>query len=67
MAAPLIGARSMNQLETNLAALELELTGGQLARLDGVSEMPRGFPHEYLRRPAIQANIYGGQSISIRD
>lgn len=67
MAAPLIGARSIRQLEANLAALELELTSDQLARLDGVSAVPLGFPHEYLQRPAVQANIYGGLSISIRD
>lgn len=66
MAAPLIGARSINQLEVNLAALELELTDDQLAQLDGVGAVPLGFPHEYLRRPAIKANIYGGMSISTR-
>ncbi|NAO97729.1 MULTISPECIES: aldo/keto reductase [unclassified Halomonas] len=66
MAAPLIGARSISQLEANLAALELELTGDQLARLDEVSAVPLGFPHEYLRRPAVQANIYGDMSISMR-
>ena len=66
MAAPLIGARSISQLEANLAALELELTGDQLARLDEVSAVPLGFPHEYLRRPTVQANIYGDMSISMR-
>lgn len=67
MAAPLIGARSISQLEANLTALELELTNDQMARLDSVSAVPLGFPHEYLRRSAIQANIYGGLSISTRD
>nr|WP_300311489.1 aldo/keto reductase [Halomonas sp.] len=64
MAAPLIGARSTDQLDANLAALELQLTDDQLARLDNVSKVSLGFPHDYLQRPAIQANIYGGMSIA---
>lgn len=41
----IIGARRMEQLEDNLAAVELALTAEELARLDGVSRLPPGYPH----------------------
>ena len=40
----IIGARRMAQLEDNLAAVELELTAGELARLDEASRLPLGYP-----------------------
>lgn len=41
----IIGARRMEQLEDNLAAVELALTAEELARLDSVSRLPPGYPH----------------------
>ncbi len=41
----LTGASSAEQLEANLAALDLRLTGDQLARLDDVSARPAPYPH----------------------
>lgn len=49
--APIIGARTVDQLEDNLGALDVELTGAQLASLDDASGTPAGFPHELLSRP----------------
>jgi hypothetical protein len=46
--APIIGARTLAQLEDNLGALEVEFTAAQLARLDEVSAIGRGIPHELL-------------------
>ena len=66
VAAPLIGARSLEQLETNLTALELRLEDDELAKLDEASSITLGFPHEYLKRPEIIQNIYGGMSIRTR-
>ncbi|WP_295808849.1 aldo/keto reductase [uncultured Nitratireductor sp.] len=65
--APLIGARSLNQLEGNLEALDLDLTPGEIDSLNQVSAIDLGFPHDYLRRPAVRQNIYGGMSIETRD
>ncbi|HVX23195.1 MAG TPA: aldo/keto reductase [Acidimicrobiales bacterium] len=40
----IVGAKSLDQLEDNLAALELELTGAELAELDQVSALPTEYP-----------------------
>lgn len=41
----IIGARRMEQLEDNLAAVELALTAEEMARLDDVSRLPLVYPH----------------------
>ncbi|MFG1646784.1 aldo/keto reductase [Amycolatopsis sp. NPDC049252] len=50
MPAPLIGARSPEQLTESLGALALDLTAAQVDRLTEVSEVPLPFPHDVLRR-----------------
>jgi aryl-alcohol dehydrogenase-like predicted oxidoreductase len=44
---PILGARRREQLEDNLGALELELTAAELARLEQVSRIELGFPHDF--------------------
>jgi aryl-alcohol dehydrogenase-like predicted oxidoreductase len=44
---PILGARSREQLEDNLGALELELSAPELARLDEESRIELGFPHDF--------------------
>jgi aryl-alcohol dehydrogenase-like predicted oxidoreductase len=44
---PIVGARTAEQLATNLRALELNLTSEELARLDEVSRIDLGFPHDF--------------------
>ena len=44
---PILGARRRQQLEDNLGALELELTATELARLEEVSRIQLGFPHDF--------------------
>lgn len=48
----LVGARTLAQLKDNLGALEIELDTGQRARLDEVSAVDPGFPHDILGRLA---------------
>ncbi|WP_284742623.1 aldo/keto reductase [Amycolatopsis sp. RTGN1] len=50
MPAPLIGARSPEQLAETLGALELDLTEAQLDRLTAVSAPDLPFPHGILAR-----------------
>ncbi|RSD11550.1 aldo/keto reductase [Amycolatopsis eburnea] len=50
MPAPLIGARSPEQLAETLGALTLEVTGAQLDRLTEVSAPELPFPHGILAR-----------------
>ncbi|MDF1632215.1 aldo/keto reductase [Mycoplana sp. MJR14] len=45
---PIIGPRTREQLEDNLAALTVKLTEAQIARLDAASEIPLGFPFEVV-------------------
>ena len=45
---PILGARTAEQLQDNLAVLEWELDEGQLARLEEVSRIHLGFPHNFL-------------------
>jgi aryl-alcohol dehydrogenase-like predicted oxidoreductase len=55
--APIVGARTLAQLEEDLGALELELGAPQRARLAEASAIELGFPRELLaQRPAIRAS-----------
>jgi len=60
--APIIGARTIEQLDDNLAALDVELTLDQLSRLSQVSRPKLNFPAEFLtasapfRNPEITIN-----------
>jgi aryl-alcohol dehydrogenase-like predicted oxidoreductase len=50
--APVLGVRTVAQLQDNLGSLELELSNEQLARLDAVSRVPKVFPMDILKSPA---------------
>ncbi len=45
---PIIGARTAEQLEDSLGYLDVDLRDDVLRRLDDVSAVPKGFPHEFL-------------------
>lgn len=45
-AIPIVGPRSLDQLQDYMAALDLELSADQLARLNQVSAIAPGIPHE---------------------
>ncbi|NRF95973.1 aldo/keto reductase [Paenibacillus frigoriresistens] len=44
--APIIGVRTMEQLESNLGAADWSLTEEQVLRLDGVSALPVTYPYD---------------------
>lgn len=58
---PIIGPRSVAQLENNLAAARLTLPADQIARLDAVSALPLVFPHSINENPATRQRISGGK------
>jgi diketogulonate reductase-like aldo/keto reductase len=58
-AIPIIGPRTRAQLNDNLAATEASLTADHIRRLDDVSAISLGFPHDLLAAPAIQDRIAG--------
>jgi aryl-alcohol dehydrogenase-like predicted oxidoreductase len=45
---PLVGAKTRAQLDDNLGCLEFELDPEHKQRLDEVSRIPLGFPHDFL-------------------
>jgi aryl-alcohol dehydrogenase-like predicted oxidoreductase len=45
---PIIGARKLDQLMDNLAAVDLALPDGALERLDEASAIELGFPHDFI-------------------
>jgi aryl-alcohol dehydrogenase-like predicted oxidoreductase len=64
--APLIGARTLSQLEDNLGALEVKLPDDARARLEQASTVALGFPHDVLARPSTMASVFGDTKISPR-
>jgi aryl-alcohol dehydrogenase-like predicted oxidoreductase len=60
-ALPIIGPRTVAQLEGNLAAANVVLSAEQLARLDEVSALPRVFPYTLLEDTANRDRIFGGK------
>jgi aryl-alcohol dehydrogenase-like predicted oxidoreductase len=64
--APIIGARTLAQLEDNLGALEVELGPDQRARLDEASRVELGFPHDFLNRPMTREVTFGGIQVEPR-
>ena len=62
---PVLGARTPAQLDDNLGALDLTLAADQLARLDALSAVPLGFPHETLASPFI-VTAFGGTRVEPR-
>lgn len=51
---PIVGARKVSQLQDVLVASELVLEAEHLERLDDVSRISLGFPHEFLNAAATQ-------------
>lgn len=56
---PILGARTPVQLEETLRALELELSGEQLARLDAAAAPDLGFPTRFLADEEVVGLIFG--------
>jgi aryl-alcohol dehydrogenase-like predicted oxidoreductase len=59
----LLGASKLEQLENNLSALNTQLSPDQIKRLDDISRVAMGFPHEHLANPTIKQTISGGVEV----
>jgi aryl-alcohol dehydrogenase-like predicted oxidoreductase len=57
---PILGATSETQLRDNLGCLAVTLSAEQFKRLDDVSRIELGFPHDWLASAPIQELVYGG-------
>ncbi len=64
---PIIGAKNLVQINDNLACMEFVLSDDYIQRLNEVSKIELGFPHNFLSTDAIRNIIYGGTYSSIYD
>ncbi|MER5551528.1 aldo/keto reductase [Streptomyces sp. NPDC002793] len=64
--APVVGARTLAQLEDNLGALEVDFTAPQLARLDEAGAIGLGYPHAMLASDHIRRVTAGDLRIEPR-
>jgi aryl-alcohol dehydrogenase-like predicted oxidoreductase len=61
-ALPIIGPRTLAQLENNLASTKVTLSPEQIARLDEVSAIPPVFPYTVINDPGTRQLYTGGKS-----
>jgi aryl-alcohol dehydrogenase-like predicted oxidoreductase len=61
--APVIGARTLTQLEENLGAFDVSFTDDQRSALENVSAIELGFPHDFLARPMTRNVMFGGVEV----
>lgn len=64
---PIVGARTLPQLDDALACLEFELDEGQVRRLDDVAPIDLGFPHSFLGSDHVKGLIFGDTHGSIEN
>ena len=57
---PIVGSRKVSQIKDNLACLEVKLSSEQLQRLNEVSQIELGFPHDFLTSEMIRDRLFGG-------
>jgi aryl-alcohol dehydrogenase-like predicted oxidoreductase len=57
---PIIGARKLAQVKDNLACIDVKLAPAQIDRLDAVSKIELGFPHEFFTREMPRSLSSGG-------
>lgn len=56
---PIVGARRVEQITDTLGAVEVELAPEHLARLEQVSRIELGFPHDFLASDNVQNMVLG--------
>lgn len=56
---PILGARTVAQIEDNLGVLEFELTAAQIDKLSGVAEFKVDFPLSFLTNDHVRGLIFG--------
>jgi len=63
---PIIGARTLEQLEDNLGSLDFILGDDHVTRLDKISRIELGYPHDFLGGDKVDQFISGGTQIEKR-
>jgi aryl-alcohol dehydrogenase-like predicted oxidoreductase len=57
---PIIGARKLAQVKDNLACAQVKLDPALIERLNGVSRIEMGFPHDFLAGDMVRSASSGG-------
>ncbi|WP_138475921.1 aldo/keto reductase [Dyadobacter bucti] len=57
---PIIGASKEKQLEDSLGCLDFKIPDEMLQRLNEVSKIELGFPHEFLKSAGVKEEAFGG-------
>jgi aryl-alcohol dehydrogenase-like predicted oxidoreductase len=57
---PIIGARKLAQVKDNLACVAVKLAPAPLERLNAVSRIEMGFPHDFFATDMVRALSSGG-------
>jgi len=57
---PIIGASKASQLQDSLGCLSFEIPGEYMAKLNEVSKIELGFPHEFLKSDGVKEEAFGG-------
>ncbi len=58
---PVIGARKASQIEDSLGCLQFPLPAEAIARLNAVSAIEMGFPHDFLQGASVNAILFSDQ------
>jgi aryl-alcohol dehydrogenase-like predicted oxidoreductase len=61
---PIIGARSLEQLQQNLGALDVVLSAEQRAKLDDASKIVLGHPYNFFAESTARAMMHGGVPVT---
>jgi aryl-alcohol dehydrogenase-like predicted oxidoreductase len=64
---PILGARRLSQIRDNLSSLDVTLTEEHIRRLDEVSRIELGFPHDFYADPVRRDRLFGGLYSRIAD
>ncbi|MBI4870742.1 MAG: aldo/keto reductase [Candidatus Riflebacteria bacterium] len=64
---PILGARTLPQLEENLSCLAFTIPQEQLAELDAVSAVDKGFPGDFLAWETIREMVHGDAPSRVDD
>jgi len=64
--APIVGARTLEQFEDNLGALDVVLSMDQQSRLCSASAIELGFPHDFLARDTTRKVMFGDLKLAVQ-
>jgi len=64
---PILGARTFEQIQDNLASTEFDLILEQLQCLDDVSRIGLGFPHDFIGSDGVKELVNGDSTSRINN